>query len=139
MTIFNLPMKLAAVMAAVLSTIGTASAQTPIGQALVHSPHVMWKKTFTLAALLLVLTSVATSVYATGSAYEGQINGEFHGWDGETMYKLMDGHIIQQSEYHYHYHYAYGPHVIIYKSNAGGYKIHVEDDNDQDIGIVVLK
>jgi hypothetical protein len=47
----------------------------------------------------VVLTPVATPVYAAGSAYEGQINGEFHGWDGETVYKLVDGHIIQQSEY----------------------------------------
>ena len=71
-------------------------------------------------------------------AYEGKINGEYNGWEGHTIYQLMDGHIIQQSEYHYHYHYAYSPKVIIYRSE-GGYKIHVVDDDDQDIGITVLK
>ena len=75
---------------------------------------------------------------ADAQAYEGRINGSFTGWTGETIYKLMDGHIIQQSEYHYHYHYAYSPQVIIYQS-AGGYKIHVEDDDDQDIGIRLLR
>ena len=72
-------------------------------------------------------------------AYEGQIDGDFNGWEGETIYKLMDGHIIQQAEYHYHYHYAFSPSVIIYQSRAGGYKIHVEDDDDEDVGIRILK
>jgi hypothetical protein len=87
---------------------------------------------FAIASLLLAVPAVAQQ------AYEGQISGDFKGWEGETIYKLMDGHIIQQSEYHYHYHYAYAPRVIIYQS-SGGYKIHVEDDDDQDVGIRVLK
>jgi hypothetical protein len=90
--------------------------------------------------LLLILTSVtlAISAYAQG-AYEGQIDGDFNGWEGETVYRLMDGHIIQQSDYHYHYHYAYSPRVIIYKAH-GGYKIRVEGDADsEDVSIVVLK
>lgn len=97
---------------------------------------IMSAKVFTL----VVATAVAfvfQSAKADG-AYEGQIDGNFHGWDGNNVYKLMDGHIIQQSEYHYHYHYAYAPHVIIYQSH-GGYKIHVQDDDDQDIVIVILK
>jgi len=89
--------------------------------------------------MLAFLAVVTASVPAKArQAYEGQISGEFKGWDGDTIYKLMDGHIIQQSEYHYHYHYAYAPKVIIYQS-SGGYKIHVEDDDDQDIGIRILK
>ena len=75
---------------------------------------------------------------ANAQAYQGRIDGEFHGWDGDTIYKLLDGHIIQQSEYHYHYHYAFNPEVIIYQS-YGGYKIHVVDDDDEDIGIRVLR
>ena len=38
----------------------------------------------------------------------------------------------------YHYHYAYSPRVIIYKSH-GAYKIHIEDDDDQDVEIIVLR
>ncbi|MCE4543258.1 MULTISPECIES: hypothetical protein [unclassified Caballeronia] len=72
-------------------------------------------------------------------AYEGQIDGEFHGWEGETVYKLMDGHIIQQADYHYHYHYAYSPKVIIFGSKSGGYKMQVQGDDDQPIRISVLK
>ncbi|MGO8919292.1 MAG: hypothetical protein ACLQJR_25605 [Stellaceae bacterium] len=90
------------------------------------------------SAALLAASFLLTPPAEADQAYEGQISGEFHGWDGETIYKLMDGHIIQQSEYHYHYHYAYSPHVIIYQT-SGGYKIHVEDDDDQDVGIRVLK
>ena len=56
---------------------------------------------------------------------ESKIDGEFKGWEGETVIKLLNGQIWQQSEYHYHYHYAYMPDVLIYIS-GGGYKMKVE-------------
>ncbi|WP_133300290.1 hypothetical protein [Paraburkholderia lacunae] len=89
-----------------------------------------------LAALLVSLASASAIAQ---SAYEGKIDGEFHGWDGETIYKLMDGHVIQQAVYHYHYHYAYSPNVIIFQSKSGGYKIQVEGDDDQPVSVNVLK
>jgi hypothetical protein len=89
-----------------------------------------------VSAAFALLTIAAPIPAEAQQAYEGRISGEFKGWEGETIYKLMDGHIIQQSEYHYHY--AYSPMVIIYQSN-GGYKIHVEDDDDQDIAIHILQ
>ena len=61
----------------------------------------------------------------TPSVIETQIDGEFNGWDGETIVKLMNGQIWQQTEYHYHYHYAYMPKVLVYRS-GGGYKMKVE-------------
>ena len=42
-----------------------------------------------------------------------QIDGEWEGWDGETIVKLMDGTVWQQIEYHYEYSYAYMPAVRI--------------------------
>src|SRR6202044_232769 len=32
-------------------------------------------------------------------AIESSISGEFHGWDGETIFKLDNGQIWQQAEY----------------------------------------
>ena len=96
--------------------------------------HLMAKARFAIAASILC---VAAPSHAEG-AYAGQIDGDFHGWEGETVYKLMDGHVIQQASYHYHYHYAYSPKVIIYQGNAG-LMIHVQGDSDQDVHIVVLK
>ena len=61
----------------------------------------------------------------TPSVIETQIDGEFNGWEGETIVKLMNGQIWQQTEYHYHYHYAYMPKVVVYRS-GGGYKMKVE-------------
>src|SRR5438045_2342543 len=89
-------------------------------------------------SLLVLLACLATPATAA-SAYEGRIAGEFHGWDGETVYKLQDGHIIQQASYHYHYHYAYSPEVMIYQSRSGGLKIHVQGDDDEDVTVQVLK
>ena len=91
-----------------------------------------------IAVLVLAGLLLTAPAAKAQEAYEGQIDGDFEGWTGETIYKLMDGHIIQQSEYHYHYHYDFSPRVIIYKS-AGGYKIHVEGDDDQDVRIGILK
>lgn len=56
---------------------------------------------------------------------ESRIEGEFEGWDGDTIFKLENGQIWQQSSYAYTYHYAYRPEVLIYKTN-GRYKMKVE-------------
>ena len=61
----------------------------------------------------------------TSSAIESQIDGEFNGWEGETIFKLTNGQIWQQSSYDYTYHYAFRPKVVIYKVN-GRYKMTVE-------------
>ena len=71
------------------------------------------------------------------SAIESQIDGEFEGWEGETVVKLINGQIWQQSEYYYTYHYAYMPKVLIYKSGSG-YKMQVEGVN-KPIGVVQLR
>ena len=58
-------------------------------------------------------------------AVESQISGEFKGWGGDTIFKLTNGQIWQQSSYAYNYHYAYRPEVIIYNTTAG-YKMKVD-------------
>ena len=71
------------------------------------------------------------------TSMEGQVDGEFNGFEGETIIKLTNGQIWEQSEYHYHYHYAYMPRVVIFKSSSG-YKIQV-DGIEKSIGVVRLK
>ena len=46
---------------------------------------------------------------------ESNIDGEFEGWDGETIVRLLNGQIWEQARYHYDYQYAYNPEVLIYK------------------------
>ena len=69
------------------------------------------------------------SVSFTGSVYETQIDGTFEGWDGDTIFKMMDGSIWQQASYDYTYHYAYMPKVIIYNKGDATY-MKVEDVDD---------
>jgi hypothetical protein len=72
-------------------------------------------------------------------AYDTQIEGEFHGWDGNTVYELMDGTVIKQMNYHYHYHYAYDPEVVIYDCSGSMCKIHVKGgDDDEEVAIEIL-
>lgn len=73
----------------------------------------------------------------SSSSIESRIDGEFEGFEGETIFKLVNGQVWQQSEYWYHYHYSYMPKVIIYKSSYG-YKIKV-DGIEKSIGVVRLR
>ncbi len=68
---------------------------------------------------------------------ETQIDGDFEGWEGETIVKLMNGQIWQQTEYYYHYHYAFMPRVTIIKAGAG-FKMIV-DGIPKAIGVTRLK
>lgn len=61
----------------------------------------------------------------TPSIIEGEIDGDFEGWEGETIVKLYNGQIWQQTEYYYHYHYAFMPKALVFKSGSG-YKMWVE-------------
>jgi hypothetical protein len=83
--------------------------------------------------------SQGRGVAATPSVIETEIDGDFSGWEGETIVKLMNGQIWQQTEYHYHYHYHYAfmPKVLIYRS-GGGYKMKV-DGVDKAVGVSRLR
>jgi len=76
------------------------------------------------------IVRVAEALNKTISPYthdviESCMEGDFEGWEGETIFKLDNGQIWQQSSYAYTYHYAYRPEVLIYKT-SGGYKMKVE-------------
>lgn len=53
------------------------------------------------------------------------MEGEFEGWDGETIFRLANGQIWQQVTHAYTYHYAFRPKVMIIKTN-GAYKMKVD-------------
>lgn len=52
-------------------------------------------------------------------AIESRIDGEFDGWEGETVFVLTNGQIWQQIEYSYTYRYRYRPSVVIYSTSRG--------------------
>jgi hypothetical protein len=88
-----------------------------------------WLQTYTRTVAQLVSsnqTPVApVATQASGSAIESRIDGEFNGWDGETIFKLQNGQIWQQSSYAYMYHYAFAPKLVIFRSGPL-YKMQVE-------------
>lgn len=47
---------------------------------------------------------VEDAVNFTGDAIETSIDGDFEGWDGETIFKMMNGSIWQKASYNYTYH-----------------------------------
>ncbi len=89
------------------------------------------------AAISPSTTQVPPNASRTSLVIETQIDGDFEGWEGETIVKLMNGQIWQQTEYHYTYHYAFMPEVLIYRS-GGGWKMKV-DGVDKAVGVEQLK
>ena len=61
----------------------------------------------------------------TSDVIESRIDGDFEGWDGDTIFKLANGQIWQQVSYAYAYSYRYSPKVIIFRTSAG-YEMTVE-------------
>ena len=56
--------------------------------------------------------------------FESEIDGEFHGWSGNTLFALANGQIWQQSSNGLAHHHAYSPKVVIYRSGPA-IKMHV--------------
>jgi hypothetical protein len=57
------------------------------------------------------------------------IDGDFEGWEGDTVFELCNGQVWQQASYDYTYHYAYRPDVTIV-STGEGYRMFVEGVSD---------
>jgi hypothetical protein len=56
---------------------------------------------------------------------ESSIDGEFLGWDGDTVFKLLNGQIWQQASASALAHASVNPKVLVYRG-SGGYKMQVE-------------
>ncbi|MDO8447141.1 MAG: hypothetical protein Q7T53_13790 [Deltaproteobacteria bacterium] len=73
---------------------------------------------------ILSVAGNSIPVRRTNNVIESRIDGEFKGWEGETVYKLVNGQEWQQSSYKYQYKYSYTPQVIVYEARSG-YKMLV--------------
>lgn len=60
---------------------------------------------------------------------ESQIDGEYKGWDGHSVYRLVNGQIWQQASYRYMYRYAYRPRVTVIEE-SGRYMMYVEGEQE---------
>lgn len=56
---------------------------------------------------------------ASGGVIEDYIEGEFKGFEGGRVFKLRNGGVWQQEEFHFEYHYAYAPKVLIMSLKEG--------------------
>jgi hypothetical protein len=79
----------------------------------------------------------STAASAVPAVIESQIDGDFNGWEGETVIRLTNGQIWKQSAYYYEYHYAFMPKVLILESGAI-YKAKVEG-TEESVAVIRLK
>lgn len=73
----------------------------------------------------LIIDDKRLNIRQLDRAIESQIDGEFSGWEGDTVFRLTNGQIWQQADYDYDYHYAYSPDVLIFLAD-GRYMMQVE-------------
>lgn len=74
------------------------------------------------------ISTVNSNANSSGSYLESRIDGDFNGWEGESIYKLQNGQIWQQAEYKYRYKYKYAPKVTIFRKN-GSFYMQVDGDS----------
>ena len=85
----------------------------------------------------ILLLAIITSFSSQAQYVKSNIDGDFEGWEGETIFKLMNGQIWQQSSYDYMYTYSFMPKVIIINTLTG-YKMMV-DGTSKTINVKLLK
>lgn len=64
-------------------------------------------------------------------AVESRIDGEFKGWSGDTIFRLQNGQVWQQSAYAYRYKYAYRPEIVIWD----GAHLALADDTSDSVQV----
>lgn len=64
-------------------------------------------------------------VLAVDKVLKSRIDGDFEGFEGDTVYKLTNGTVWQQVDGRYKYKYAYSPRVLVYKV-GGKWKMSVK-------------
>ena len=94
------------------------------------------KKYLDAVSRLYNLNKQSSFAYSN-NVIESQIDGEFNGWEGETIVKLIDGSIWQQNDYAFSFSYSYCPKVYIFNSN-GRMKMKV-DGNNTTVSVELLK
>jgi hypothetical protein len=81
--------------------------------------------------------SPSRSSATSPATIESKIDGNFDGWDGETIFRLTNGQIWQQTEFGFNYHFAFMPRVLIFRS-GNGFKMQVDGVN-KTIGVVQIR
>jgi hypothetical protein len=82
-------------------------------------------------------TSTRQAVVTTPNLIESTIDGQFDGWDGDTIIKLTNGQVWQQNDLQLHLHLALMPKVLII-ATPGGYKAKVDGVNKA-VGVTRLR
>jgi hypothetical protein len=67
----------------------------------------------------------ATTKEIENEVIESRIDGDFEGWDGETIFKLTNGQIWQQTDFQIQIAIKLMPKVLIYNTGSN-YKMQVE-------------
>ena len=81
---------------------------------------------------------LVSATYLGTLALRTRMKGEFKGWEGETVFPLQNGQVLQQASYAYHYHYAYTPTVLLLDTDSPGIYTMIVDGVEESIYVHLL-
>jgi hypothetical protein len=82
-----------------------------------------WLESYRVDAQRLALLEYIEGDAIREAVLESRIDGEFDGWEGETVFRLENGQIWQQTSPSARYHYSRNPRVTI---TAAPHRLRVE-------------
>lgn len=106
---------------ALIADLKAKTKQTPLVQDLIELLEVESKAGIKDAKFTTSRRSLAPS----SAIIESNIDGEFKGWEGQTVIRLINGQVWQQNDLQLYLHLAIMPKVMIIPT-PGGYKAKVE-------------
>lgn len=74
---------------------------------------------------MLTVAGQSVAVRRIHDVIESQIDGPFEGWQGKSVYRLVNGQVWRQSVYTYEYKYAFRPEALVYEVD-GAHRMQVE-------------
>lgn len=85
-------------------------------QSVVWSISIRW---VVFSIIFLTFFSFSQKSFSQGFeiASKGNIEGDFKGWNGETIFEMSDGTFWIQAVYSYRYYYAYRPKAMVLKKD----------------------
>ncbi len=72
-----------------------------------------WVDSYRVAAQRLALLEYIEGDVVAEASVESRVDGDFDGWEGETVFRLQNGQIWQQTSPSARYHYSRSPRVTI--------------------------
>ncbi len=83
--------------------------------------------------------SEAAQVQQVTNIISSRIDGEFNGWEGDTLFYLWNGQVWQQARWAWNWAWGYSPKVLIYRTPGSFYYTMQVEGESETIEVVRVR